>query len=367
MKWLENNTIQVDVPKKPKKITGTRFAAILGSNVWSSPFKAWCEITKTYEEPFKESIYTLAGKAIESKQINYLKKAYYMDEIKTPTDIFGRDYFKVTYGDFFKDEPIFGGMWDALNYDDKTPECVVECKTTKRAEDWGEDIPEYYALQAALYAYLKKLDDVVMIVSFLDDETYKQAQYLIDNFKQEEIDKMIENGKINEYIKFKPNSSNTAVRSFKLSKRYPNFEELVNKGRIFWENHVVTGISPAYDEKIDAEIIKELRKNSLNPTSDINSLVAEAETLQTDIDKVISSVSDKQERLEVVLGLIKEYMSGQFRDGDNKVSIAGAKYEYTLAKTSSTKIDKDLLKQDGVLSRYEVVSESVRFTKKEIK
>lgn len=193
MKWLENNCIQVDVTKKPKKITGTRFAAILGSNVWSSPFKAWCEITKTYEDPFKESIYTLAGKIIESRQVNYLKKAYFMEEIKTPVDVYGRDFFKVTYGDFFKNEPIFGGMWDALNYE------------------------------------------------------------------------------------------------------------------------------------------------------------------------------DKQDRLDVVMGLIKDYMSTQFREGDTKISLSGKTYEYTLSKSSTTKIDKDLLKQDGLLNRYEITSESTRFTKKEIK
>lgn len=367
MKWLENNCIQVDVTKKPKKITGTRFAAILGSNVWSSPFKAWCEITKTYEDPFKESIYTLAGKIIESRQVNYLKKAYFMEEIKTPVDVYGRDFFKVTYGDFFKNEPIFGGMWDALNYEDKEPACVIECKTTKRAEDWNDDIPEYYALQAALYAYLKGLDDVVMIVSFLDDETYQQVQYVLDNFSSEEISKMIDNGKINEYVKFKPNSSNTAVRPFKLSERYPNFDELVNKGRIFWENHVLTGISPAYDEKVDAEILKELRKNTLNPTTDIDNLLVEADTLQGEINVVLKTIADKQDRLDVVMGLIKDYMSTQFREGDTKISLSGKTYEYTLSKSSTTKIDKDLLKQDGLLNRYEITSESTRFTKKEIK
>ena len=30
--WLEGNRIQVPAPKRPKKITGTRFAAILGLN-----------------------------------------------------------------------------------------------------------------------------------------------------------------------------------------------------------------------------------------------------------------------------------------------------------------------------------------------
>ena len=51
-----------------KKITGTRFAAIMGLNKWTTPFNAWCAITRTYEEPFEDTIYTVAGKTIEPKQ-----------------------------------------------------------------------------------------------------------------------------------------------------------------------------------------------------------------------------------------------------------------------------------------------------------
>lgn len=49
MEWIDGNRIKVVPPKKPKKITGTRFAAIMGLNVWNTPFKTWCEITRTYE------------------------------------------------------------------------------------------------------------------------------------------------------------------------------------------------------------------------------------------------------------------------------------------------------------------------------
>ena len=37
-----------------------------------------------------------------------------------------------------------------------------------RDRDWAEDIPEYYALQAALYAHLLGVDSVIMVASFLD-------------------------------------------------------------------------------------------------------------------------------------------------------------------------------------------------------
>lgn len=154
IKWLEGNRIQIAPPKKTKKITGTRFATILGLNPWSTAFEMWCAITKTYEKPFEDTIYTIAGKTIEPKQAAYMKKSYAMDII-TPTDIWGKDYFNKTWGDFFPDSPHLGGMWDYLSQgEDGKVDAVLEMKTTKRAEDWENDVPEYYALQAALYAYL---------------------------------------------------------------------------------------------------------------------------------------------------------------------------------------------------------------------
>ena len=54
MKWNDDKTITITPPAKPKKITGTRFAAIMGLNKWTSPFNAWCAITRTYEEPFED-------------------------------------------------------------------------------------------------------------------------------------------------------------------------------------------------------------------------------------------------------------------------------------------------------------------------
>ena len=40
IKWVGNH-IEVAPPKKPKKITGTRLAAIFGLNKWNTPFKTW--------------------------------------------------------------------------------------------------------------------------------------------------------------------------------------------------------------------------------------------------------------------------------------------------------------------------------------
>ena len=96
MKWMKNRTIKVDPPKKPKKLTGTRFAAVLGKNVWYTPFEIWCAVTRTYEKPFEDTIYTVAGKTIEPKQAEYISKEYFWRKMLTPTDVYGADYFQKT-------------------------------------------------------------------------------------------------------------------------------------------------------------------------------------------------------------------------------------------------------------------------------
>ncbi len=357
--WRDNHIV-VDVPKKPLKITGTRLATILGLNDWSTPFEAFCEITRTYRKPFEETIYTAAGKLIEPKQIDYLRRAYFMTDLKTPTDIYGRDYFKSTKGDFFPDEPIFGGMWDAMRYDGDKPAVVIECKSTKRSEDWlNGQIPIYYALQGALYAYLQGIDDVLMVVTFLEDKDYE----IIEKYLSTKDD-----SSLNELV---VNAENTAIRPFKISELFPNrvfcsFDDMIRSATIWWEEHVLTGVSPDYDERKDADILKELRKNTLNPTTKINELIEEYEKLEDEINRVKNSILDKEDRLEVVDSLIKQYLSTQFRDGDKQVVVKGNRIEFVLSKTCTKSIDKELLKNDGLLSRYEVVKEGVRFTKKEI-
>ena len=91
IKWLEGNRIQIAPLKRTKKITGTRFATILGLNPWSTAFEMWCAITKTYEKPFEDTIYTVAGKTIEPKQARYMEQSYGMDIVR-PSDVWDEDY-----------------------------------------------------------------------------------------------------------------------------------------------------------------------------------------------------------------------------------------------------------------------------------
>ena len=340
MKWLDSKQIQITPPKRTKKVTGTRFATILGLNPWSTPFEMWCAITKTYEKPFEDTIYTIAGKTIEPKQAEYMKKSYGMDLI-TPTDRYGQDYFNKTWGDFFPENPYFGGMWDYLGVDENgTVDTVLEMKTTKRIEDWQNDAPEYYALQAALYAYLLGVDNVIMVASFLEEKDYEDPS------------------------KFVPNIKNTITVEFKVSERYPDFERMVAEVKSWWGEYVTGGISPVYDEKKDAEILAALRTHNLTPDTDIDALIKEAEGLKKEVDTTAAAIADKEKRLKEISDIIKEHAMTKFRDGDKKVEIKGSTYTWTVSRSETTTIDKKALEADGLLEKYQKKSEQYRMTVK---
>lgn len=345
MEWLDGNKIQIIPPKRPKKLTGTRFATILGLNPWSTPFEIWCEVTRTYQKPFEDTIYTIAGKTIEPKQAEYMKQTYFMSNLVTPTDIWGKDYFRQTYGDFFRESPVLGGMWDYLLYGkDGKPTTVLEMKTSKRVEDWKDDIPEYYALQAALYAYLLGVDEVIMVASFLEPKDYDAPE------------------------KFVCSGENTITRPFKVSERYPDFEKKYVKPALkWWKDYVESGISPAFDERKDAEILKALRTNNLSPETDMAALVKEAEDLKAKLDAYAAEVAEDEKRYKVLTDMIKKAAIAQFRDGDKKVSIAGSAYNWEVSRTSTTKIDKDAMKADGILAKYTTTEDSYRISPKALK
>ena len=335
--FVDKHIVIDNVPKKPKKLTGTRFASVLGLDKWNTPFKTWCAITKTYEDPFTENKYTLAGKAIEPKIIKYLNKAYFLNSVKSPTDIYGKDYFKKTFGDFFPESDIFGGMWDALVYYDEEISAVIEIKTTKRAEDWADGkAPIHYSLQAALYAYLLGVDNIVMVAAVLEDEDYEHPE------------------------NFVPSVDNTIVDDFLLSERFPDFEDRIKIAREWWNKYVVTGISPDFDEKKDADILKILRTNTISVDTDISALLAEAEQLTDEIAAVTATVADKEARLKEVKDLIKEYGSRQFREGDTKVSFKTDRFEWTISRSQTTKVNTAALKKDGLLEKYQTVSEVIK-------
>ena len=357
IKW-NGSTISVEPPKKPKKITGTHFPTVVGVNPFSTDFEVWCRATRTYEIPFEGNKYTNAGQIIEPKVFTFLRNSMgFGDRLITPEDVYGKDHFKKTWGDFYPNTPIFGGMWDALVRDDEgNVEYVVEIKTVQvdgrsgSLEDRWKDgeAPHYQALQASLYAYLLGVDKVLMVAVALEDKKgdYEHPEQVIPSYA----------------------NGNVYIDEFSVSQRYPNFDMYIEKATAWWNAYVLTGISPEFDTKKDAEILKALRTNSVDTTNtSITEMLGKAEQLKAEIETAMSTLEGKQKELKAILEQVKKYALTQFRDGDNKVSIRGSRYEWVLTKSETTDVDKDALEADGLLEKYTKAKINYRLTTSEIK
>ena len=345
VQWNTDGTLCIEPPKRPKKLTGTRFAAIFGLNRWTTPFQVWCDVTKAVVIPFEDTKYTLAGKAIEPKQIDYMRKSYGMDDLVDPVQEFGPDPFKKTWGNFF-DHRVLGGMWDSVLKDaEGNVTGVLEFKTTSRPQDWldgdGEvEPPEYYALQAALYAYLLGCDYVVMVVTFLESGDYDDPEA------------------------FEVTARNTQPYEFRLSERYPRFEEdYVRPALAWWDRHDETGESPAYDERDDADYLKELRNVSLNPDSDIEAMLAELAECHRRIEEAGRSVKADVGREKSLKAQLKQYAEETLGEEDS-CTIEGAGVRCTLSKSAGVRLDEDAMRKDGVYEKYAEETVSVRFAVK---
>ena len=355
LKW-NGSTISVEPPKKPKKITDTHFPTIVGVNPFSTDFEVWCRCTRTYEIPFEGNQYTNAGQVIEPKVFDFLRTSMgFGDRVVTPEDVYGKDHFKKTWGDFYPDVAVFGGMWDALIRDEYgRTEYVVEIKTVQvdgrsgSLEDRWKDgeAPHYQALQASLYAYLLGVDKVMMVAVALEDKKgdYEHPEQVIPSYA----------------------NGNVYIDEFRVSERYPNFEMYIEKAAEWWCTHVLTGTSPEFDEKKDAEILKALRTNNVD-VQDLSYLFSRAEQLKAEIEEVTSTITAKEKELKTILEEIKKVALVQFREGDTKVSMKGDKYEWVLSKTTSTEIDKNALEKDGLFYKYAKSKISYRLTTSEIK
>lgn len=323
-----------EAPKRVKKITGTRFAAILGLNPWSTPFEAWCDMTGTYKIPFDGNKFTNAGAVIEPIVIDYLDRKYFFGRglLQSADQWFGKTKEQLRY-DHFHSEAVFGGMWDA-----RTNTGVYELKTTKRIEDWMKTgsftPPEYYKLQGALYAYLMGLDEFRMAVSFLEEKDYDEPE------------------------RFTPTPQNTIMKKYSLRAEYPDFESHINYCLGWREKHVVGCVSPAWDDKRDAEILKALTtahvtpKNNGNERDPVSILIAEIEPLQGKIDASEKALTADRKRLEELKKLLKPELQARMRDSDKKIVLDGTEYQFEVFRSPAPGIDVDRLKADGLYGVY---------------
>lgn len=345
MEIRDNKVFLGKAPKSTLKITGTRFGTVLGFNKWATPFSAWAEITKVFKRPFETNKYLEAGNVIEPKLIEAVGELLNGDgtTVESPKEHFGANYEKVfARKDFFND-PVFGGMWDAMVYDNGKPYAVVECKTTGRPQDWVNGIPAEKLLQGLLYAELQHVPTMIMPVAFLEEEDYAHPE----NFK-------VEWGK---------NAKLFTVQTNMLIALNPDktvsITDLMAFARNWHKQYVQTGISPEFDNKLDKEVLDELMKDVVS--SDINEMEDEWNEVKAKIDEIYAStnLAELEARLKKIEDGIKESMVGSMPSDLKSYSYGN----FTLTRSERKSVDTSKLKADGLYEKYCTTSTSYTLRK----
>lgn len=330
MEWTygkDRKTIVLDAPPKQRlRITGHRIGAILGLDKYKTPFQCWCEITKILKAPFEESKYTIAGKAIEPKLIEYIGK--YFPNVQSIEEYYGNNFEAYKYNNFKDDSNIFGGVIDVVSTgnDGKTILMIGECKTSSKPQEWANNqIPVNYLLQGALYSYLKGLDTVLFACSFLQEEDYAHPE------------------------NFEVNDKNTklVVKNLKdilipIDGQLCNIQDIMKMGVDWWNDYIETGISPEFDEVKDKVYLDMIRR--LKPGEDmlLEDMVTECEALQDEIDDLEAQyIKEKADRLKILKQAIRDEMIEKDLSGIGRMK---------LNRSVSTKVNEKLLK-----SKYEKI------------
>ena len=345
--WLysdDRKRIIIEPPKRTKKITGHRFPSILGLNKYQTPFGAWCEITGLATLPFEDNKYTIAGKTIEPKQIEYAKQKF--PNILSMEEYYGNSISDYRYSNFKDLNSIFDGVRDfvSVKNDGKTIAMDGECKTSSKPQDWaGNNVPLDYLCQGMLYAYLDKLDKILYVSSFLQPMDYNNPE----NYVVNDVNTKFTVKKLNECYLPLPTGENGTID---LAIQY--CEE-------WWNQHVETGISPEFDEVKDKEYLDIIRASQPSNDNELEDVCQTAINLVKEIEllKISSGISAKEKELKVLEKDIKTRMMEQ------ELYNCGA---YTLSAKNDKKFDEDkFAKEQPVLyNKYLEDIISYKLTKK---
>lgn len=328
----ESKTVTVSEVSKPKKITGTRLAAVLGMNPYKTDFDVWADMVGAIKSDFEENAYTLAGKILEPRIIEYLKE--YVDD----SYVSAGEYHKTRYWDVFPDEKIFGGVPDLYKVDKSTNKIVVvnDIKTTSNMQKWENGAPIEYQYQVALYAYLHKVDLFEITVMYIGD---------------------IDIGSLSDIMQANVSRQNCMTYKYSISEDLPEFYDQLRKAEDWYVKHIVGLASPKYtDFPKDQEIIRLIQEYSQGVTNDdmcrkmesLNYLMLRKEyldNLQNDITKKITELKK----------FMKPLVSQKVAKG------VYGNMHLTLTPKSTEAVDTARMKLDGVYDTYKKITNSLVF------
>lgn len=343
MEWSyseDRKHIVLDKPPVQKlRITGHRIATVLGIDQWSTPFKSWCEITKLVKAPFEETKYTLFGKAVERKIIDYVATKY--PNVMSIEEYYGNIFEDYRWNNFKDESNIFGGVIDAVSTrnDGKTLAMICECKTSSHPEKWANNqVQIEYLLQGALYAYLKGLDRVLFACTFPQEIDYAHPE----NYQVTDDNTILVVKKLSDIL-------------IPINGKYLNIEECMQYATEWWNQYIATGISPEFDEKLDKEYLDIIRASKPCEDNELIDVCDEAINLAKEIKEleVSSGLKAKQDLLKTLEASIKETMI------ELKINQSG---KYKLSEKKKIKFDEKRLEKEEPKIYNKYISEEISYT-----
>lgn len=316
--------IVIEPPKQRLRITGHRLSSVLGLNEYQTPFGSWTEITKLVKLPFEDTKYTLAGKALEPKIIEYISNQ--LPNVVSIEEYYGNNFEDYRYNNFKDDSDVFGGVIDAVSTlnDKQTITMILECKTSSKPQMWTNgNVPTEYLLQGALYSYLKGLDKVVFACTFLKEADYNHPE-------------MVEVNKDNTIIVIK----DLKDMVFEVDGEYLNIKGCMQKAEEWWNTYIETGISPEFDEVKDKEYLDIIRTTDITKDDELETACEKAFQLHQDIQELkISSGIDELEKL------LKQYETSiKTKMIEEDIPTCGM---YNLKKSVKEKFNEDVFKEEN--------------------
>lgn len=335
----EGNTIVITPPKQTKRITGHRIAGILGLDPYTTPFACWCEICKVATPPFEDTKFTIAGKNIEPKLIDYMRTK--LPNVKSIEEYYNVIFDEYRYNNFKDESKIFGGVIDAVSTlnDNKTITAIIECKTSSNPSLWRDGhIPTPYALQGALYCYLKGIDRIIFVCAFLKDIDYAHSE----NFEVTEDNTIITIKKLDDML-------------FEVDGKYLNIKDCMAYAEEWWEKHIETGVSPEFDESRDKEYLDIIRATDATKDNELDDVCAQAFALHQEIEelKVSSGITAKEKQLKQLEESIKNKMI------ELDTPRCG---NYNLSKTTKSKFNEKKFAEEQTTIYEQYLEETVSYT-----
>lgn len=154
------------------KISGTYMSGLLGCNPWATPFTTTAKMLRLLVEDISDKPSVHAGTVLEPKILDHFGAVHADQMYESRTG--DHEDWKPDFEDEF-----FTGHIDGLMPDGR----LVEVKTTSRPQDWDGKIPEYYHIQASLYARFLKAPSIVFLVGFTNRNTLSDPESWVPDNK----------------------------------------------------------------------------------------------------------------------------------------------------------------------------------------